>query len=125
VLFVWVWAFAGFFTPLAISIFLGGLLGFGFVYLLRNGTDLTERIWNFYVDNQPKPRMKVKYGGGKPQSPSRNKQRPTADGSSGVPQEVIDGILDKIHDQGYESLSREEKELLFKASTQKDDEGAH
>lgn len=123
VLFVWVWAFAGFYTPLAISIFMGGLLGFGFVSLLRNGTDITERIWNFYQDTNPKPRMKVKYGGRKPQEGARPSNRGSSERGHGVPQEVIDGILDKIHDKGYESLSREEKELLFKASTQKDDEG--
>jgi hypothetical protein len=31
-------------------------------------------------------------------------------------QEVIDGILDKISKSGYESLSKEEKDILFKAS---------
>ncbi|MDB2673114.1 rhomboid family intramembrane serine protease, partial [Flavobacteriaceae bacterium] len=30
-------------------------------------------------------------------------------------QKEIDTILDKISDSGYESLSKEEKELLFKA----------
>jgi len=30
-------------------------------------------------------------------------------------QKEIDAILDKISDSGYESLSKEEKELLFNA----------
>ena len=31
-------------------------------------------------------------------------------------QEIIDAILDKISKSGYESLSKQEKELLFKSS---------
>jgi len=32
--------------------------------------------------------------------------------------EVIDAILDKINQSGYESLTRKERDLLFKASKQ-------
>lgn len=64
--------------------------------------------------------MKVKYG----DMTQARKASVRSSGStpSEVPQDIIDGILDKISDKGYESLSREEKELLFKASTQKEDE---
>ena len=34
-------------------------------------------------------------------------------------EEVIDHILDKISKSGYDSLSKEEKEILFKASEKK------
>lgn len=37
-------------------------------------------------------------------------------GRHGISQQEIDEILDKISDGGYESLSKEEKEKLFKAS---------
>lgn len=126
VLFLLTWGlWASFYTPLGIAIFLGGLLGFLHVYLLRNGTDLTEVIWSFYSEKGHQPRMKVKYGS-KTNNPSRNKSGRKASSeektTNGIPQEVIDGILDKISDKGYDSLSREEKELLFKASTQKDDD---
>jgi len=126
VLFLLTWGlWASFYTPLGIAIFLGGLLGFLHVYLLRNGTDLTEVIWSFYTEKGNQPRMKVKYGS-KTSNPSRNKSGRKASAeektTNGIPQEVIDGILDKISDKGYDSLSREEKELLFKASTQKDDD---
>lgn len=121
VLFLLAWGlWASFFTPMGIAILLGGMLGFAHVYLLRNGTDITETVWGFYSDGSNKPRMKVKYGsktpGSKPQPSSRKKN----DGSD-ISQDVIDDILDKISDKGYDSLSREEKELLFKASTQKGD----
>ncbi|MBI1305109.1 MAG: rhomboid family intramembrane serine protease [Bacteroidetes bacterium] len=59
----------------------------------------------------------------------RNKKSPNTSGStskstnpfnirtSGKPgQEEIDAILDKISQSGYESLSKEEKEMLFRAS---------
>jgi len=40
--------------------------------------------------------------------------KPTA--VHGISQKEIDDILDKISDGGYESLSKDEKEKLFKAS---------
>lgn len=110
---------AVFFTPLAIAIAVGAGVGFLHVYLLRNGTDVTELVWSFY-SGASRPRMKVKYG----DMTQARKASVRSSGStpSEVPQDIIDGILDKISDKGYESLSREEKELLFKASTQKEDE---
>lgn len=44
-----------------------------------------------------------------------NRQAPANRGKSGVSQEEIDRILDKINASGYESLTREEREKLFKA----------
>ena len=35
-------------------------------------------------------------------------------------QEIVDKILDKISKSGYSSLTKEEKEILFKASNQSD-----
>jgi hypothetical protein len=108
-------------TPLALAIAFGALLGFSYIYLLNKGTDITDIIWSYYQDARSKPKMKVKYGEkttkGKEASTS---SRPNLKGS--VSQEEIDKILDKINAKGYESLSREEKEALFKASSQKDDD---
>lgn len=125
VLFLLELLWAQFFTPQGIALMLGGGLGFLHVYLLKNGTDLTEKIWSFYQADNKQTRMTVKYGGSPRTKESGNTNRPSRAGSKGkIPQEIIDGILDKISDQGYESLSREEKELLFKASTQKEDENS-
>ncbi|GAB4426817.1 MAG: rhomboid family intramembrane serine protease [Bacteroidia bacterium] len=115
-----VWAFDGFYTPAAIAVLLGAAFGFLHVFLMKRGTDVTELVWSFYSDNtsrSKKPRMRVKYGEKHSPGPARSGDR-----KSKIPQEVIDGILDKISDQGYESLTREEKELLFKASTQRDED---
>jgi len=122
VLFLLAWGLnALFITPVGIAILTAGLIGFLHVYLLRKGTDITEVIWSYYSDGDPKPRMKVKYGTKTPKTRSKPSQAKQTDPNS-IPQEVIDGILDKISEKGYDSLSREEKELLFKASSQKEDE---
>ncbi len=105
---------------------LGGAL-FGFLYIkqLRNGVDWTEPVNRFldrlaeFWDNltnrvQGKPRKpKVVY-----KSADGKKQKPThrSDYSDFDHQEQLDAILDKIKQTGYESLSQEEKEFLFKAS---------
>lgn len=120
-LFVLEMLFALVVSPLAVAIIIGALLGFLHIYLLRNGTDITELIWSYYSSGN-KPKMKVKYGDmAKSATAASYKSAPVSHGGE-ISQDVIDGILDKISEKGYESLSREEKELLFKASTDKEDE---
>ncbi|MEZ4825577.1 MAG: DUF6576 domain-containing protein [Bacteroidia bacterium] len=120
-----VWA--GFFTPLGIALMAAALMGFLYVYGTRRGWDITDIIWSYYQDSKPKSQSKsqaktqmtVSY------SAARETQRAggaKTDRKSSVSQEVIDDILDKINAKGYESLTREEKEILFKASSQKEDE---
>ncbi|MEM7654735.1 MAG: DUF6576 domain-containing protein [Bacteroidota bacterium] len=121
VIFVLELMWANFFTPQAISIIIAGLFGFLNVYALKNGVDPTEVIWNFYKGNKNEPKMTVKHGGRR-QAGERNRKKVKVDGKGEISQEIIDDILDKISEKGYESLSREEKELLFKASSKQDDE---
>lgn len=86
---------------------LGGAL-FGFIYIkeLQRGND-----WIGAINSIFKPKSKLKIA-------SRNADR----NSSGKPrQEEIDRILDKITQTGYESLNKQEKEILNRAS--KDNEG--
>lgn len=111
---------AGFTTPLGIALIVGAGLGFLHVFLLKKGTDITEIIWSYYQDSKPKTKMTVKYGSGKPEGQKPGSAK--AERKSVVTQDIIDDILDKINDKGYDSLTREEKELLFKASSQKEDE---
>jgi len=77
---------------------LGGVL-FGFLYikLLQNGTDLSSIF-------KKKPKLKVV------RNENVKKQ------GNVVNQKEIDAILDKISKNGYDKLSKEEKETLFKAS---------
>ena len=53
--------------------------------------------------------MKVAYKKG-------NSNRTNARDNASVDQNKIDHILDKISKSGYDSLSKEEKDILFRAS---------
>lgn len=102
----------------------GALVGYLFIKLLQNGTDLGKPIyavmsgWSGLF--RKRPSMQVTYR-------ERQVYRSTsvyASGSSSTTIEVpnqteIDTILDKISRSGYESLTKEEKQKLFKASQQK------
>ena len=86
---------------------LGGAL-FGFLYIkeLQRGNDMVA-----YFNKLFKKRSKLKVAAKNPAKPSNKLPR----------QEDIDRILDKISQSGYDSLSKQEKEILFRAS--KDNEG--
>jgi len=109
---------------------LGGAL-FGFLYIkgLRNGKDLamaTHRI--FYRFGQlfsPRPknnfmgtrgRMKVEYNHQSKTASAGRKENLNAGLDQKSKQEIIDEILDKISRSGYDSLTKEEKETIFKIS---------
>jgi membrane associated rhomboid family serine protease len=93
----------------------GALFGWFYITMLRRGFDLSaafnralDGIKNFF-DNKPQPKVRVTY------------RRPNANTdfnalSNSERQRRIDEILDKISKSGYDSLSKEEKEILFKAS---------
>ncbi len=76
----------------------GAILGFIYIKQLNSGTDMS----NFM---QPKRKLRVV----KNEKVSSSKIAVTD-------QEIIDQILDKISKSGYESLTKTEKEQLFKAS---------
>lgn len=101
---------------------LGGAI-FGFVYIkqLRAGNDLGawfNRLADWLVTllrpRGKKSRLRVSYK----REGSQAKAPASPASSNRVPQEVIDRILDKIAQSGYDGLSKEEKEQLFKASKQ-------
>jgi len=79
----------------------GALMGFIYIKQLKNGNDWIGNISKLF---KPKSKLKVV---------SKNPLRP----AGGVPrQEEIDFILDKISRAGYDSLNKQEKEILFRAS---------
>ena len=103
----------------------GTLMGFFYVKLLQSGTDLGRPIywlmegWSNIL--RPKPAVKVSYR----QRSSASTQASTYASTGGQPstlstpdQDEVDMILDKISRSGYESLTREEKQKLFRASQQ-------
>jgi membrane associated rhomboid family serine protease len=95
----------------------GAFFGFIFIKLLQNGTDLTKIISNlldFFVNllhkKESTPFKKV----------HRNYKKPSEKTVSRIvtkdkTQQQIDDILDKISRSGYDCLTKEEKEFLFKA----------
>lgn len=86
---------------------LGGAL-FGFLYIrgLQNGKDWSKL---FSKRRRKKPVMRV--------VPNDEPRRPKST-QRVLDQEYIDTILDKISQHGYDKLTKEEKDALFKASKQ-------
>jgi hypothetical protein len=80
------------------------LLGFVYVRQLQKGNDWGAAVAKLF---QPKSKLKVV---------AKNYSRSI---NSKPQQDEIDSILDKISKSGYDSLSKQEKETLFRAS--KDD----
>ncbi|WP_128545414.1 rhomboid family intramembrane serine protease [Larkinella soli] len=100
----------------------GALVGFVFVKLLQSGTDLGQPIY-WVMDGwqglfRKKPPVKVSYRQRSNASMSAGSySAPASSSSVAMPdQDEIDAILDKISRSGYESLTREEKQKLFRAS---------
>lgn len=89
----------------------GAVYGFLYIYYLRKGRDLSKifpRI-SFDMPRRKKKRPKVSY-----------RKRPVSDEeynrNRAAEQKEIDKILDKISRSGYDSLTKKEKELLFRNS---------
>ncbi len=94
----------------------GALLGAIFIIQLKKGNDWGLPIYFVlsFFDKifKPKPKMKISYVNTK-----KEKQSASIAVKNSIPsQNEIDEILDKISKSGYESLSKEEKNKLFKAS---------
>ena len=94
----------------------GALFGFIFVKLLQNGTDLSKGV-TFIIDkivNLTGKRQEVPF-----KKVHRNYSKVNNSATKIVmkdkSQQQIDEILDKISQSGYDSLTSEEKEFLFKA----------
>lgn len=82
----------------------GALFGFVMIKQLRNGRDLTKWMTALLKFNfKKKTQMKV----------VRNTNQSNASVAS---EELVDRILDKINKSGFDSLTKDEKEILYKAS---------
>ncbi len=78
----------------------GAVMGFIYIRQLNNGNDLSTIF-------KSKSRLKI----------VKNKNSRPAQEANLPDQDAIDKILDKISQSGYESLTKTEKEQLFKASS--------
>lgn len=91
----------------------GALWGFLFAWQLKKGRNLTIDFLKpiFWLrDGFPKRTSNIKVVHRKPKSDIEFNSNKAAT------QEQVDAILDKIKRSGYDTLSKKEKEILFKAS---------
>jgi membrane associated rhomboid family serine protease len=94
----------------------GALFGIAYATGLKKGYDFTQYFNNmldkiiglFSKSNRTAP-MKVAFK-------KSNSQQAKADKIAKNKQEIIDAILDKISKSGYDSLTKEEQETIFKIS---------
>ncbi len=93
----------------------GAFIGFVYTKQLQSGVN-----WGGWVTLtldwikslfRPKPKVKVTY-----RNQEYQEYRKASKPNQGITQAEIDAILDKISAGGYESLTKDEKEKLFKAS---------
>ena len=101
----------------------GALLGFVFIRQLQAGRDLgrpVQAVGNWFVRlTSRQPAMRVSRGERRPEPVAASAASPARKPAPGQPvQDEIDTILDKISRSGYESLSKDEKQKLFRASQQ-------
>jgi membrane associated rhomboid family serine protease len=93
----------------------GALFGFLFVYLLRRGRDLSN-ISNPFIRKKNKKTgrsLKVAY-----KSHKVKETQKVATSERNALSSRVDEILEKIKNTGYDSLTDEEKEVLYQASKQ-------
>ncbi|HEY9184713.1 MAG TPA: rhomboid family intramembrane serine protease [Salegentibacter sp.] len=100
----------------------GALLGYFYTTQLQKGNDIGawfEKIMDSFASmfssSPKKAKMKTVYRKGKDNSATRKRSTSATRMNKNEKQKRIDNILDKISKSGYDSLSKEEKDFLFKA----------
>lgn len=92
----------------------GAIFGFIFIKQLQKGNDISMGFQKFTDTLKEaffsKGKLKVSYKNTSEGAQTKSKK------VSNINQDILDSILDKISKSGYDSLSKEEKDLLFKAS---------
>ena len=100
----------------------GALYGFTYIRLLQNGTDLSRPFYavtDFFTNIfKKKSKLKVEYKKEYAYTSTKQTKSKNAAHQNDTlsKQEKLDAILDKINRSSYESLSKEEKDFLFKIS---------
>lgn len=98
----------------------GAALGYFFAKKWKEGKDITlwvEKSWSFIrtlfgASSKRRGKMKVTYS-------NRGRRSDDQAGPTKEKQKQVDRILDKISKSGYDSLTKAEKDFLFKASQDK------
>jgi membrane associated rhomboid family serine protease len=101
----------------------GALFGFIFIRQLQNGNDLSKPFYavtDFFTNLfKKKNKLKVEYKKEKEYAATFSNKKSagnTTNKNEINKQEKLDAILDKINKSSYDSLSKEEKDFLFKIS---------
>ena len=93
----------------------GALFGFLYIKMLNSGTDVSKLISSVqeFFENILRPKKKTPF-----KKVHKNKSNPSSSSfakkEKSMDQKKIDDILDRISQSGYDSLTKEEKEFLFK-----------
>jgi membrane associated rhomboid family serine protease len=94
----------------------GAFWGVLYMSLLRSGIDISTKAERFFDRmfswSRPKRKLTVEYNSGNYRDYTYNK-------SKKAQQEEVNRILDKISTTGYDTLTPEEKEILFRMSGKK------
>lgn len=95
----------------------GSLFGYLYIVLLRKGTDLSTGVsafldffTNLFRSKKSTPFRKVHRN----TAPTQQQRKTTTSRPKDLTQQQIDDILDKISQSGYDSLTKDEKDFLFK-----------
>jgi hypothetical protein len=94
----------------------GALLGYLYIKMLQNGTDLTKGISAFldYISELFRPKKATPFKTVHRNTQKQSQTSTVTRADKDMTQKKIDDILDKISKSGYDSLTKEEKEFLFK-----------
>ncbi len=96
----------------------GALFGFVYMKLLLNGTDLSNivtSVIDFFVNLFKKGEKKTKFKTVHKNYDTKQEKSAPRVVTKDKTQQQIDEILDKISRSGYDSLTKEEKDFLFRA----------
>jgi membrane associated rhomboid family serine protease len=96
----------------------GAIFGVIFIYFLKQGTDFSK-IFSIKITSKKKPTISRKRKKNKTETHDRPSTDDNYNRERANKQKMIDKILDKISQSGYDSLTKQEKELLFKSSNKK------
>ena len=102
----------------AIAHLAGAATGFVFIKQMQQGKDWSNWMNNFFewINNLFNPEIKYTNKPTKQQVFYKSTKKPFEKVSSLFSQQKLDEILDKINEDGYSSLSNDEKDYLRKAS---------
>ena len=94
----------------------GALMGFVYIKQYQAGSDWGAPILKIldWFSNLTKPKTKLKV-----YKTGTSKAKKGASKAGNPDQSVVDRILDKISESGYDKLTQEEKQILFRASQKK------